>query len=50
MVRLIPRGQDREKTAGLLLDSRPQMRCFGAKESELTLTKYVKIGEHEQGR
>ncbi len=37
-------------TAGLLLDSGLQMWCPGANESELTLTKYVKIGEHEQGR
>lgn len=37
-------------SAGLLLDSGPQMTCFSANESALTLTKYVKIREHEQGR
>jgi len=37
-------------TAGLLLDSRLQMRCFSANGAWLTQTKHTKIGEHEQGR
>jgi len=37
-------------SAGPLLDSALQMRCFGTKNKQLTRTKYVKIGEHEQDR
>ena len=33
-----------------LLDSGLQMRWPGANEAALTLTKHLKIGEHEQGR
>jgi hypothetical protein len=38
------------RAAGLLLDSGLQMRYFSATDSLLNQTKYVKIGEHEQGR
>jgi hypothetical protein len=37
-------------TAGLLLDSRPQMRYLSVSERGLMQTKDVKIGEYEQGR
>ena len=37
-------------TAGLLLDSAPQMRYLGANQDELTRTKYVQANQHEQGR
>jgi len=40
----------RAKSAGLLLDSRPQMRCVSVSERALMRTKHAKISEYEQGR